>query len=375
MSRTLPLLGSDPLDLGVEPLPSIPPLDVDQWIAASILQKAIRRGLPDLAERAAVALWRHRGPRIWHRLVVIAVEDIGLASIDTVIGLVRTARAMTRRGGHRSAGETALAIRKAVRTLAEAPKDRGTDYVASIAIHDVGVAWFRAECLRLPPGERSAAAFAPDLPPNLRFVAAWTAAGLGLGREPRLDGGDRPGFFRACVDAGLPRVLVTAMAEATAMTREVIAVLLLPLWAAWRSEGRVVRVVDQWIPEAPMLGDVPTWALDKHTRAGKAAIGRFAVENAQVRKVLAEIAGPKRVKDAALMGAFYTDAIPIARRLDWPLSASLEQEGRRIDMAKVGVPHDGVDPILDVMRTHYDHLNALRAECFRKTTGQKEARS
>lgn len=64
MSRTLPLLGSDPLDLGDKPLPSIPPLDVDQWLAASILQKAIRRGLPDLAERAAVTLSRHRGPRV-----------------------------------------------------------------------------------------------------------------------------------------------------------------------------------------------------------------------------------------------------------------------------------------------------------------------
>jgi hypothetical protein len=37
------------------------PLAIDPWVAASLLQKAIRRGDVDLAERAAFTLSRHRG--------------------------------------------------------------------------------------------------------------------------------------------------------------------------------------------------------------------------------------------------------------------------------------------------------------------------
>ena len=36
------------------------PLAIDPWVASSLLQKAIRRGDVDLAERAALTLSRHR---------------------------------------------------------------------------------------------------------------------------------------------------------------------------------------------------------------------------------------------------------------------------------------------------------------------------
>lgn len=36
------------------------PLAIDPWVASSLLQKAIRRGDVDLAERAAFTLIRHR---------------------------------------------------------------------------------------------------------------------------------------------------------------------------------------------------------------------------------------------------------------------------------------------------------------------------
>lgn len=344
---------------------SVEPFDVDQWLAASLLQKSIRRGLPDLAARAAVTLLHHRGPRVWHRLAVIAVEDVGVGSVDTVVETVRVARAMTRSVGRRSTADPIVALVTAVRALAVAVKDRSADYLASVAIHDASLDWFRAECLRLPPAERIAAAVAPDLSTSLRTVAAWTASGFGVDGAVRLDAGDRAAYFRALLDVGVPRDLVTASADAATMTRQPICLMLPLVWSVWRSEGRITRVIAEPMLDAPSIGDVPVWGFCKFTRAGKAAISRFAVENAEVRRVLVDIVGERRAKEAAAMAAFYLDAAPVDRRLDWPLSLALEDDGRRVDMATIGVPRDGVAPILDAMRANYDQLNALRAATWR----------
>ena len=373
MHRTTPSQPPDLFDRDDAPA-TVEPLDVDQWLAASLLQKSIRRGLPDLAARAAITLWRHRGLRVWHRLAVIAVEDVGIGAVDTIGETVRVARAMTRSAGKRSTADPIAALVRVVRALAVAVKDRSTDYLASVAIHDASLAWFRTECLRLPPAERVAAAVAPDLSLSLQAVAAWTASGFGVDGAVRLDAGDRAGFFRALLDVGVPRDLVTSSADAATMTRQPICLMLPLVWAAWRREGRSTRVIADPTLDTPSIRDVPAWAFCKFTRAGKAAISRFAVENDEVRAVLRDFVEERRAKEAAAMAAFYLDAALTDRRLDWPRSRELEREGRRVDMATVGVPRDGVEPILDVMRANYDHLNALRAETWRAAMSPKGAR-
>jgi hypothetical protein len=336
-------------------------LNADPWVAASLLQKAIRRGRPDLAERAAECLWRHRGPRAWLRLVVTAVEDVGIGSVDAVAETVRTARAMTRASARRPVEDPVRAICEMARVPADAPKDRSTDYLVSIAVHDASLDWFRLECLRLPVSERIAAALADDLPANLRAVAAWTACGLGSSETTRLDRGDRAGFFAACIAAGVPADLVAASADATTMSREPICVLLPIVWLLWRSGGRGCRSIEQPVPDGPSVAGIPLWSLDKHTRSGKAALARLVSENAAVREVAVRIVGRRGAIAAVEMAAYYLDAAPVSRRLDWPLSLSLEAEGRRVDFAKVGVPWDGVDLLMTVMADNRHHLDRLRA--------------
>lgn len=341
-------------------------LNADPWVAASLLQKAIRRGRADLARSAAECLWRHRGPRAWLRLVVIAVEDVGIGSVDAVAETVRMARAMTRASARRPVEDPVRAICDMARVLADAPKDRSTDYLISIAVHDASLDWFRRECLHLPVSERIAAALADDLPANLRAVAAWTACGLGSTETTRLDRGDRPGFLAACAAAGVPSDLVAASVDATTMSREPICVLLPIVWLLWSSEGSRAAPIELSVPDSPSVDGIPLWSLDKHTRSGKAALARLVSENATVREVAVRIAGRRGAIAAVEMAAYYLDAAPVSRRLDWPLSLSLEAEGRRVDMAKVGVSWDGVDPLMAVMAANRPHLDRLRAEMLRK---------
>ena len=72
--------------------PTYDPLAVSPWIAMSALQKAIRRGQDGLAQRAAATLLSTSPERLWRRCGCIALEDIGVADLDTV-AVVTTALA------------------------------------------------------------------------------------------------------------------------------------------------------------------------------------------------------------------------------------------------------------------------------------------
>jgi hypothetical protein len=107
---------------------------------------------------------------------------------------------------------------------------------------------------------------------------------------------------------------------------------------------------------------VPLYALDKHTRLGREAIWRFAYENDSVRACLARFVPAGRRRSAAYVAAFYVDAAPVARRLMWDQSEALEAFGIERDLIHAGVPTEGIQPLLEIMRAHLGHLNELRAQ-------------
>src|SRR5947208_399572 len=97
------------------------------------------------------------------------------------------------------------------------------------------------------------------------------------------------------------------------------------IWLAARDCKRQVR--DCPIPPLIRAGDVPFYGLDMHTRLGRAAISRFAQENTPVRECLAQFLTESRWRTAAYVAAFYVDGAPVARRLMWDQSESLEAFG------------------------------------------------
>lgn len=111
----LQLFDAVPVDSEILPLPG------DEWLAASVFQKAIRRADRNTAERAALSLFRIRGDRIFRRIGVIAAEDVGIGSIDgfeIAIALCRDTRL------RQEAGSDEIVVRKLARLLANVPKDR-----------------------------------------------------------------------------------------------------------------------------------------------------------------------------------------------------------------------------------------------------------
>jgi hypothetical protein len=64
---------------------AIRPIVADPWVISSLLQKSIRRGETDTAQRSARTFYQLKGSAIWRRLMVIAFEDIGIGSVEALI--------------------------------------------------------------------------------------------------------------------------------------------------------------------------------------------------------------------------------------------------------------------------------------------------
>jgi hypothetical protein len=106
--------------------PVVEPLIADQWVIKSLLQKSIRRGEVEIAQRAALTFLAQKGSAIWRRFIVIAFEDVGAGSVDAVAMTVAGSTDVKWR--KQSGGEMVVAAHLA-RLLAEAPKSRSAEHL------------------------------------------------------------------------------------------------------------------------------------------------------------------------------------------------------------------------------------------------------
>jgi hypothetical protein len=334
---------------------SISFLNADPWVISSLLQKSIRRGDADLAEAAALTLLRQRGSDVWRRLLLIAFEDVGVGSIDALLMTGFAGDASLRR----SLGPNDAVVRAIARRLATATKDRSGDYLICGAVDQPSLA---AE--RQAMADRSIEDVVSLLAYEGRSLPIRAIAALEIVSR-RAEQGGVSELLSAYRELGVPRELVETTRVAHARTREPITLMVPLLWLAARpQEASIVRCA---VPETLVVGGIPLYALDKHTRVGRDAIGRFARENPVVRDCLGRHAGKERGREAALMAAFYTDASPIAQRFDWRLSRELEEFGRESDMLVAGVTKEGIAPLLAAFTEQLADLNRIRREVFERS--------
>jgi hypothetical protein len=233
------------------PLPS-KPIAADPWIVSSLLQKSIRRGERELAERAALTFFHHKGAAVWRRLMVIAFEDIGIGSIDALTTTVAAAGDSAWRRNH--GGDLRLAAYLAG-LLADAPKDRSADYLCDAKDHPMLADFWRAmENASL----QSRLSHVQDQPLGLpqRAVAALSALGIGSRGDISRTGG-LEALLTAFRELEVPEELVAATGIAAARTREPITAMVPPIWLAARQSEE--RVCDCAVPSKPMMCRSTPW--------------------------------------------------------------------------------------------------------------------
>ena len=338
---------------------SLEPILADPWVVSSLLQKSIRRGDGEVAQRAAHTLFKSKGSAIWRRLMVIAFEDIGVGSSDV---LVMTAAAATDPSWRKRCGGDAHVVMALARIMAEAAKDRSSDYVIGAGDHPslVNVAQVMAKS---SIETKIATICDPQLSMPHRAVAARSIWGT-ADAPNRADLAALSGSFRL---SGVPEELIVATEIAAVRTREPITVMVPLIWLA-ANTGQVPSIRDCPVAPSPVVGGVPLYALDMHTRLGREAIWQFALENEAMRICLGLHVPKKRWRDAAYNSAFYVDAAPVSRRLMWDQSESLEAFGIERDLSVAGVRPEGHQPLLQTVRENLDHLNRLRGEVLLRSS-------
>jgi hypothetical protein len=166
-------------------------------------------------------------------------------------------------------------------------------------------------------------------------------------------------------DSGVPEDLVAATGVAAGRTREPITVMVPLIWLTAATNQQ--SVCDFPVPPLARAGDVPLYALDMHTHLGRDAIWRLACENDGVRTCLERFVPASQRRRAANVAAFYADAAPVARRLIWDQSRSLETFGTERDLLLAGVPAEGIRALLDVVRANLGPLNEARAQVLARS--------
>ncbi|WP_414464480.1 hypothetical protein [Hyphomicrobium sp. DY-1] len=330
------------------------PRAIDHWIAASWLQKAIRRGDLELAEQAASHLHRFRGANALRRLLIVAFEDIGMASIETVSSVVDACRQPPLfRDQDIATGAVSLS-----RLLAAAPSDRSADFLISAINRHPAFGDARTRVKNMKQRERLALIADSSASLHERGAATLYASGLiePHGRSWRTHLDEALTTFK---DLGVPAQFIDVVRCAAWLEREPLTIVLPLLWLALRSE-RPKTVVTNAVPETKVVCGVPLYAFDKHTRLGKLAVQRFARENSDVRRVLETCVAKNQRPGAACMAAFYADGAPVSRRLVWPDSERIEKLGHQADLFHVGVPLEAAEPLTAAVTSNLDHLNDVR---------------
>ena len=337
----------------------IEPLIADQWVTTSLLQKSIRRGEVETAQRAAYTLFAQKGSAIWRRFMVIAFEDVGAASPDAVAMTVAVSTDPSWR--RKNGGDLHIAVQLA-RVLTQAPKSRSAEHLLTSAQHHPSLAK-----LRMLRGVGSLADHLDTVkdqkaPLTERALAAWCASGIGWCGEKRALG-DLPVLLDTFRSLGMPDELVTATGIAAQKTREPMTLMVPLIWLAANCQNHPT-ITESEVPVAKIVDGVPMYSLDKHSRLGREAVRRFASENDEMQETLARYVPAARRNDAAYMAAFYADAAPLATKLVWKDADELEAFGTETDLLLSGVPPEGFAPLLAALRNNLGHLNEVRARVF-----------
>ena len=154
-----------------------------------------------------------------------------------------------------------------------------------------------------------------------------------------------------------------SMVLAAKRAPEVLVVLAPLIWLEVRRGGPAGLRSDP-IPQSRKVAGIPLYAFDKHTRIGKRAIERLVGENRPFRDCVVGFLVKGSPRKAAEIAAFYADAAPLARRLEWAQSDSLERLGIEADFIDAGLRLDGIGPVREAMNAALEQLNDIRAELW-----------
>lgn len=321
-------------------------------LAVALLQKSLRRGHADLALAVADMLTREAPDRLWRRLAVIAIEDVGLGDLDAVYTTV-VASAFWRRLARRFGDQRLVSF--VVSRLAAASKCRAAD---DLLVTATSCPAWRDVHLELAELHLDAQLdlVARDASIERRAIALRLAMGTDtVGSGTRRSHRRADVVFDFMCEIGLPHTLVEVSRAAYRQTGEVLCAFLPILYREF--DGNEAVLVSDDFPPETMIDGIPSWALDGFTKAGRRALAYFLnADCGTTRWLRANILSGERM--AILRHAqFRVEAGLVADRLVWPTGRNLR---RQADLHSWPFPLEDAAELLSLMQADIGILNRAR---------------
>ena len=336
-------------DLRRSEVPAAIPLIADSWLARSVLQKAIRRGMLGLALSAAAQLVVIERGALWRRLIVTALEDLGPQEFETTAAIVSAAQSP---GWRSKVGGDWPVVAELVRRACAGTRSQVANDLWNIALHDPALYDAKADLCEVSPAAVCGLSMnAPDF--GVRAAAALVA--MNHADWCNTKAFDQRAFFD--FHAEVSAVPSAILAEAYRLTRVPLAGLCLTLANA--PVQSVARADDDLAPVA-WNGPIPTFAMDQYTRSGKAVIRDFAQRSAEW-SAFCDCWGIERLNRNAAAGEllFRVDGAAVTSRALSPHSVELRH---RSEVLGCFMPSAAVHEALSILRRQLPYIDQLRTD-------------
>lgn len=332
-----------------------PTIEFSPWAAMSLLQKAVRRGHKDWALRATSTLLAHSPDRLWRRLGVIAFEDTGVGDFNAVSLTVAGLKGKTLRA--EIGGEWAVASYLISRMCRAAKCRAADDLTFVVEMHrDYERARLDLTFLTVP---RLLDIVCSDRPMTERAIALWYAIGTNRCPSDALRGrrGDPWPVMDAMCERGYPDTVVEVCREGLRKTNCILAPLFALLWQEHRNAE--CKIAPDAVPAESMVGEVPGWCYDMHTREGKAAMARLLGTSSDTARWMNDNLPSNKRRKVLEIALFRVESQIVDRRVHWPLGDELK---RMADLDAMGLKPDRMQELLDLLRNDLPLLDDLRQQ-------------
>ncbi len=334
-------------------LPRFDPLNISPWLAMSLMQKAVRRGRLVLALGSAATLLKDTPDRLWRRLGVVAFEDVGCGEFETVS--LDMAGLTGKNWRSNNGGDWPIAS-YLIGRMCRAIKCRAADDLAYVCELHPNFEQARLKLTYMPIQELLERITGRGALPE-RAIALWYAIGTHRCRSSvlRERRGDPHGVLDALCDLGFPDSVIEVCRTGLTKSGEIMAPFTALLWRELQRSARHAEPDD--LPEEEMIGPIPCWAYDMHTREGKMAIARFLNTNTETaRWMTGHIPSNKRTRILGDM-IFSVEGGLVDRRLRWETGDRLRS---MVNVEIGGIPPKDMEEGLKLLRQDLPMLNDAR---------------
>ena len=334
------------------PLPEVCYLRIDTHIAASLMQKAIRRSETDWALRAGQRLFDVQPARFWRRVGVTLFEDVGLLNRQLALDVLACA---PRRGASPVCWSVAAHL---IGRLCEATKTQVANNLLHLGLYDLAEAEPMIDFDLLPFAEAECWITGDTVTTVQRAKAVWQLSGIGCsGQVVQHPEADRERVLSVLSGVAGDPVLEIIAREGLRLTGHVLP-LISVLEEAVNQERCDVTAAADPMPPQDLIGGLPSWTFDQYTWPGKSALRRARTECPAIAVDLEGRAATAEQRFRALADAhFEFESANLTRRVKIPAHTAL---WRRVQSLGPHRLPENAAALYEALRADWGRLQALR---------------